>query len=62
MRPNPGAVPGQFDTAEVTSQMKEANIVEVIRQRKLGYSACMTHADFVRRYISLFFNNVAVLC
>ncbi|PVD32461.1 hypothetical protein C0Q70_07899 [Pomacea canaliculata] len=57
MRPNPGAVPGQFDTAEVTSQMKEANIVEVIRQRKLGYSACMTHADFVRSFRALRFHS-----
>ncbi|KAK7469470.1 hypothetical protein BaRGS_00036536, partial [Batillaria attramentaria] len=61
LRPNSDLTSPRFDQAEVTSQLKEACVVEVTRQRKFGYSNSMTQQDFVRSFRSIAFSSSATI-
>lgn len=59
LKPNDMLVPDHFDTAIVAEQLRCGGILEAVRVARAGFTQHYTHADFVRRYRSLAWKELA---
>jgi myosin V len=59
LKPNDLLVPDHFDTGIVAEQLRCGGILEAVRVARAGFTQHYSHADFVRRYKSLTWKELA---
>lgn len=59
LKPNDHLVPDHFDTAVVAEQLRCGGILEAVRVARAGFTQHYPHADFIRRYRTLAWRELA---